>query len=79
MTVKYRVGDVAKDLGVASKDIIALLAEFVDTPKKSVTTLTEEELNIVTTPIGMEIDAETPAEIDEQGKVCSVFVSVYDS
>ena len=25
--------------------------------------LTEEELNIVTTPIGMEIDAETPAEI----------------
>ena len=25
--------------------------------------LSEEELNIVTTPIGMEIDAETPAEI----------------
>ncbi len=47
MTVKYRVGDVAKDLGVASKDIIALLAEYVDTPKKSVTTLTEEELNII--------------------------------
>ncbi|MBE6757122.1 MAG: translation initiation factor IF-2 [Ruminococcaceae bacterium] len=47
MTVKYRVGDVAKDLGVASKDVIALLAEYVDTPKKSVTTLTEEELNLV--------------------------------
>ena len=25
--------------------------------------LTEEELNIVTTPIGVDIDAETPAEI----------------
>ena len=25
--------------------------------------LTEEELNIVTTPIGIDIDAETPAEI----------------
>ncbi len=47
MTVKYRVGDVAKDLGVPSKDVIALLAEYVDTPKKSVTTLTEEELNLI--------------------------------
>ncbi len=47
MTVKYRVGDVAKDLGVPSKDVIALLGEYVDTPKKSVTTLTEEELNLI--------------------------------
>ncbi len=47
MTVKYRVGDVAKDLGLPSKDVIALLGEYVDTPKKSVTTLTEEELNLI--------------------------------
>ena len=47
MMMKYRVGDVAKDLGVGSKDVIALLADYVDTPKKSVTALTEEELNLV--------------------------------
>ncbi len=44
---KYAVRDVAKDLGLNSKDVIALLADYSDVPKKSVTSLTDDELNIV--------------------------------
>ncbi len=47
MMIKYRVSDVAKDFGVAGKEIIELLAKFSDTPKKSATALVEEELDIV--------------------------------
>ncbi len=47
MMIKYRVSDVAKDFGVAGKEIIELLARFSDTPKKSATALVEEELDIV--------------------------------
>ena len=47
MMIKYRVSDVAKDLNVQSKDIIALLEPYVDAPKKSATALTEEELDII--------------------------------
>ena len=47
MMIKYRVSDVAKDFGVAGKEIIELLAKFSDTPKKSATALVEDELDIV--------------------------------
>lgn len=47
MMVKYRVHEVAKDLGVPSKDVIDLLAKHFKEPKKHMTALTEEELNIV--------------------------------
>ena len=47
MMIKYRVSEVAKDFGVQSKDIIALLANFSETPKKSATALQEDELDIV--------------------------------
>lgn len=47
MTIKYRVHEVSKDLNVPSKDIIDLLANYSDTPKKHMTALTDEELNIV--------------------------------
>ena len=47
MMIKYRVHEVAKDLNVPSKDIIALLGKHFDTPKKHMTALTEEELNVV--------------------------------
>ena len=47
MMVKYRVHEVAKDLNVPSKDIIDLLAKHFKEPKKHMTALTEEELNIV--------------------------------
>ncbi|MBR7092192.1 MAG: translation initiation factor IF-2 [Clostridia bacterium] len=44
---KYRVNEVAKDLGVPAKDVIALLAQYVDTPKKTQTALEENELNLI--------------------------------
>ena len=47
MMFKYRVSEVAKDFGVQSKEIIALLAKFSDVPKKSATALQEDELDIV--------------------------------
>ncbi|MBR5539972.1 MAG: translation initiation factor IF-2 [Clostridia bacterium] len=47
MMIKYRVSDVAKDFGVAGKEIIELLAKFSNTPKKSATALVEDELDIV--------------------------------
>ncbi len=47
MMIKYRVSEVAKDFGVQSKEIIALLAKYSDVPKKSATALQEEELNII--------------------------------
>lgn len=47
MMVKYRVHEVAKDLGVASKEVIALLKEYLGEEKKHMTALTEDELNIV--------------------------------
>ncbi|MFR1433793.1 MAG: translation initiation factor IF-2 [Acutalibacteraceae bacterium] len=47
MMMKYRVSEVAKDFEVPSKEIIAVLAEYTDTPKKSMTALEEEELDWV--------------------------------
>ncbi len=47
MMIKYRVSEVAKDFGVTSKEVIAFLADYVDTPKKSMTALEEDELNLV--------------------------------
>ena len=47
MMIKYRVSEVAKDFGIPSKEVIALLARFSDTPKKSATALQEDELDIV--------------------------------
>ena len=47
MMIKYRVSDVAKDLNIPSKDIIALLAQYFDTPKKTATVLEEAELDVI--------------------------------
>ncbi|MBP3435320.1 MAG: translation initiation factor IF-2 [Clostridia bacterium] len=47
MMIKYRVSEVAKDFGVPSKEVIALLSRFSDTPKKSATALQEDELDLV--------------------------------
>ena len=47
MMMKYRVSEVAKDFEVPGKEIIAVLAEYTDTPKKSMTALEEEELDWV--------------------------------
>ena len=47
MMIKYRVSDVAKDFGVPSKDIVNLLAKYIQPAKKSATALEEHELDII--------------------------------
>ena len=47
MVKKYRVHEVAKDFGVASKDIINILKNYLGEEKKHMTCLTENELNII--------------------------------
>ncbi len=47
MLIKYRVHEVAKDLGVPSKEVIKVLKEYTGEEKKHMTSLTEDELNIV--------------------------------
>ncbi len=44
---KYRIHEVAKDFGLASKDIIAILENYSDEPKKHSTALEDRELNII--------------------------------
>ena len=47
MIVKYKVSELAKDLNIDSKEIIALLAKHYDEAKKTGSTLNEEEPNVV--------------------------------
>ncbi|HIX65395.1 MAG TPA: translation initiation factor IF-2 [Candidatus Anaerotruncus excrementipullorum] len=47
MIAKYRVHEVARDLGVSSKEILDLLAQRVDGERKSMTALNEQELSLV--------------------------------
>lgn len=47
MVIKYRVHEVAKDFDKDTKDIVALLGNFFEEPKKSMTALEENELNTV--------------------------------
>ncbi len=47
MMKKYRVNEVAKDLNVENKDVIEALKPFSEEPKKYMTALTEEELDVV--------------------------------
>ena len=48
MMIKYKLREVASDLGVKNKDVIDVLAKYVGgEPKKQTSVLTEEELNIV--------------------------------
>ena len=44
---KYRVGEMAKDLGVPTKTITELAGEFFEKPKSSQQVLTEEQLNLM--------------------------------
>ena len=47
MTVKYRVTDVAKDLGITSNEVLSILTKTGDTTKKSQTSLNEDELDLI--------------------------------
>lgn len=48
--IKYKVRDVAKDLGVSVKEISDILEKNCDVTKKAMATLEESELNIILTP-----------------------------
>ena len=47
MVIKYRVHEVAKDFDRDTKDIVALLGNNYEEPKKSMTALEEDELNTI--------------------------------
>ncbi len=47
MMIKYRVREVAKDLDISNKEVIDVLAAYFPEPKKYMTALTEEELDVV--------------------------------
>ncbi len=47
MVVKYKVNQVAKDFDRSSKDVTELLGEYYEEPKKSMTSLNDDELNVV--------------------------------
>lgn len=47
MMIKYRVREVAKDLDIQNKEIIDTLEKYFPEPKKYMTALTEEELDVV--------------------------------
>lgn len=48
MMVKYKLREVATDLGVTSKEVIEVLGKYVEgEPKKQTSVLTQDELNIV--------------------------------
>ena len=44
---KYKVNELAKDFGLQTRDIIDILGQYFDTPKKSGQNLDEKELNVV--------------------------------
>ncbi len=47
MMIKYRVREVAKDLDISNKEVIDILAQHFSEPKKYMTALTEEELDVI--------------------------------
>ena len=47
MMVKYKVSDLAKDFGMQSKDIVAILADKIASAKKTSSTLDEKELDVI--------------------------------
>ena len=44
---RNKVSDLAKDFGMASKDILAVLNTYTDTPKKPSQVLTEKEIDLI--------------------------------
>jgi len=45
--MKYRIGDMAKDFGMQTKEITALVTEFFEKPKSAQQILTEQQLNVL--------------------------------
>ena len=47
MMIKYKVKEVATDLNVPAKDVIAVLEEYCKVSKKTMTSLEESELDVI--------------------------------
>ena len=47
MMIKYKVKEVATDLNVAAKDVIAVLEQYCNVTKKTMTALEESELDVI--------------------------------
>ena len=47
MSEKYKLQELARDLGLASREVAELLSERTETPKKNTASLNGEELNVV--------------------------------
>ena len=47
MMIKYKVKEVATDLNVAAKDVIAVLEQYCNVTKKAMTSLEENELDVI--------------------------------
>ncbi len=47
MMIKYRIHEVAKDFEIQSKEVVDLLKDYFEEPKKSMTALVEEELDVI--------------------------------
>ena len=45
--MKYRLGEVAKDFGVANKEISAIMAEYFVPAKNHMQVLSDEELDVI--------------------------------
>ncbi len=73
MMIKYKVSEVASDLGIGNKDVIDMLAVHFAEPKKHMTALVENELDVIFDMFTQQnsvasFDAYF-AEIDEKPKV----------
>ena len=77
MMIKYRVHDVAKDLDVPNKEVLDILGKYVKEPKKHMTALEENELDISETglPVSMSFVRNAPKKLSPEPVVSTTFVS----
>ena len=47
MMAKYKVSDLAKDFGLSSKDLVAILVDELNSTKKTSSSLEENELDLI--------------------------------
>ncbi len=63
--VKYRVNEVAKDFGITTKDVSAILTKYAETPKSYMKVLDDNELNIIFESLTQKHQMESLAEVYE--------------
>lgn len=68
MLVKYRVNEVAKDFGKTSKEVLSVLQKHLNSEKKSMSNLEEDELNLLFDFFTQESQVESLDEYFAQGE-----------